>query len=73
MNGEHLSIEQAAAHLGLAPSTIRAYRSRGLFAEPTGEQWGRPYWTTEALDAWQRDRPGTPGRPPTRRPQPPAG
>lgn len=66
MNGNHLSMAEAAAHLGLAVSTVRAYRARGLFAEPSGVQWGRPYWTRQALDAWQAARPGVPGRPPRR-------
>ena len=63
MNGNHLSMAEAAAHLGLAVSTVRAYRARGLFAEPSGMQWGRPYWTVADLDEWQANRPGTPGRP----------
>lgn len=63
VSDDRLSTTEAAAYLGLAASTVRAYRARGSFAEPSGQQWGRPYWTTASLDDWQRRRPRVSGRP----------
>jgi excisionase family DNA binding protein len=60
-----LTIAEAAARLGLAPSTLRAQIANGrLKATKVG-----PVWTVSEreLARYQRENAGRPGRPPRRR------
>lgn len=59
--------EDAAKHVGVAPSTWRDYTSarggnppRGPAPDGTDVENGhaRPYWFAETLDAWKARRPG---------------
>jgi len=60
-----LAANAAAARAGVAPSTWRAYVTRGQAPPADGidEGFGRPYWLETTVDRWKRDRHGRPGRP----------
>jgi hypothetical protein len=50
---------EAAAYLGIKPSTWRSYVSTGRAPTPDGHIDGRtPYWNQGTLDAYQANRPG---------------
>jgi predicted DNA-binding transcriptional regulator AlpA len=55
-----------AKRTGLAPSTLRRYRSIGLLPEPDELPVpDRPRWRESTIDEWMQNRPGrgAPGRP----------
>lgn len=52
-----LDSDQAAAHIGIAPDTWRAYRSRGRTPEPDTWVGRSPLWLASTVDAWQDARP----------------
>lgn len=55
---------------GLAPSTLRKYRSQGLLPEPDDQTFAdRPRWAPVTIATWMDNRPGrgAPGRPRRRR------
>jgi hypothetical protein len=61
-----LSGPKAAAVAGIRPATWRSYVARGAAPPPDGREEisGTPWWYAETVIAWDRDRPGVPGRPP---------
>lgn len=44
--------EDVAAALGIAPSTVRAYGTRGQMPAPTGRLGRTPYWNPEDIEPW---------------------
>lgn len=58
-----MDIAQAAAHLGLSPATVRAYRRDGRWPEPDGHMGQSGWWWQSTIDEWQAARPGKGGRP----------
>lgn len=55
--------EAAAAHIGVAASTWRAYVARGHAPEPIDREVSKtghalPVWSSDDLDAWQAERRG---------------
>ena len=54
---ERMTAAEVATHLGLAVSTVYAYRRDGILPEP--DMVGRtPTWDRKAIDRWKRNRPG---------------
>lgn len=54
---KHLTTEAIAARLGVAPSTVRAYKARKQMPKPSGYVGRTPYWTPAKIDAWiERER-----------------
>ena len=52
-----MTTDKVAEHLGLSPSTIRAYRAIGRFPEPDGWHNRRtPYWNLSTVQKWERLR-----------------
>ena len=49
---KRLTTEDVAARLGVATSTVRAYRSRQQMPAPTGVIGRTPYWTDAAIAPW---------------------
>lgn len=56
MTIHYLDGAEAAQHLGLAAQTVRALRSRGVFAEPDVMVGRNPGWLRETLDRWKANR-----------------
>jgi excisionase family DNA binding protein len=55
-----LSLEQAAAYLGVSPHTVRAWRKQGIF--PSAMKFGRlPRWSVGDLNTWAESRREIPG------------
>ncbi len=57
---ERYGANAAAAYVNVAPSTWRAYVSRGQAPPPDGidEGFGKSYWLKSTLDEWGNNRPG---------------
>jgi predicted DNA-binding transcriptional regulator AlpA len=56
--GEYLwTMPDIAEELGLARSTVEAYRSREQMPAPTGTVGATPYWRPEDIEPWMRSRP----------------
>lgn len=54
-----LDIAGVAELLGVAPATVRGYRSRGLLPEPDGPYiGGSPAWRRSTIERWRNSRPG---------------
>ena len=57
MTERMLTAAEVADYLGVAVSTVHAYRSRELLPEPT--MIGRtPAWTAQQIADWKASRPG---------------
>lgn len=58
---------EVAAHLGVAPATLYAYRARGQMPEPDGQLGRSPWWRPHTITTWHasRPRPGGQRRPAT--------
>lgn len=54
---------EAAAIVGVAPSTFSAYVSRGQAPRPVDHVGSTPRWDAEEVREWARTRPGRVGRP----------
>ena len=55
---EYLDVKGVADRLGVDPSTVHTYRSRGGFPEPDNRFGQSPVWLPETIDAWKAARPG---------------
>lgn len=53
---KHLTTEDVAARLGVTPSTVRAYHSRGQMPPPSGRIGRTPYWTPRDIEPWLEGR-----------------
>ena len=51
--GPYLTMRQVAAQVGLAYSTLRNLRSRGLLPEPDLIWEGKPCWLLADIEAWE--------------------
>lgn len=51
------TMQDIAAELGLAPSTVWAYRTRGQMPAPTGMVGRTPYWDAADIEPWIATRP----------------
>jgi hypothetical protein len=60
MTDRRLGNVAAAAYVGVAASTWRAYVARGQAPGPDGkdEGFGRDYWLESTLKTWKDSRPG---------------
>ena len=47
------SVAEVAAYLGVTPSTVTAYRSRGQMPQPDGYVGRSPWWRPETIRAWR--------------------
>jgi len=50
---EQWSVAEVAAHLGVTPSTVTAYLSRGQMPQPDGRVGRSPWWHPETIRAWR--------------------
>jgi hypothetical protein len=48
-----------AEAVGVRPSTIRAYHSRGQMPPPTGHVGATPYWEPKDIEPWIKERNST--------------
>lgn len=56
--GDRLTVREVAEHLGIAPSTFRAYVARDFAPKPDGQYDARtPWWSRETVEAWAAGRP----------------
>jgi predicted DNA-binding transcriptional regulator AlpA len=55
-----------AAYLGVAATTVAAYKARGQMPEPDRLFGRTPAWRPERIIEWHESRPGHGGRPPNR-------
>jgi predicted DNA-binding transcriptional regulator AlpA len=53
-----LSVEMAAAYVGLSPTTIQAERRAGRFPPPIHLTVGRLVWLRDDLDRWLDEKAG---------------
>ena len=54
---DRLTASQVAAHLGIAPSTFRAYVARGQAPAADGHHDRRtPFWYRSTIEAWRPAR-----------------
>lgn len=68
MNDAMWAVDDAAAFLGVKPTTVHSYRRRGgTFPEPDGYVGTTPWWKPERVIAWRDARPSR-NRPPKKRP-----
>lgn len=56
--GRQLTTEDVAGIMGVLPSTVSGYRSRGLMPEPDGQLGRTVWWWETTVDAWLDERPG---------------
>lgn len=69
--GAEWRLREVARHLGVAESTVRAYRARpGQLPEADGQDRYGPWWKPETITTWAANRPG-PGNRSGRRGHPP--
>jgi len=47
------SVAEVAAYLGVAPSTVTAYKARREMPEPDGRVGRSPWWRPETIRAWR--------------------
>lgn len=59
-------IREVAAHLGIAESTVHAYRARKQMPAEDGRDRYGPWWHPDTITAWAANRPG-PGNRSSRR------
>jgi len=55
---ELLDMPAVARRLGIAPSTVRKYRSSGRLPAPDVMLGQSPGWAPATIDAWVTQRPG---------------
>lgn len=66
--GSEWRIREIADHLGVAESTIRAYRTRpGQLPAPDGQDRYGPWWHPDTITTWATTRPGKGNRTPRRK------
>ena len=58
MEPERWRIADVAAHLGVSPHTVRAYRARNRLPPEDGVMFERPWWWPDTIRAWHTTRPG---------------
>ena len=47
------SVAEVATYLGVRPSTVTAYRSRGQMPQPDGRVGRSPWWRPATIRAWR--------------------
>ena len=50
---EQWSAAEVADYLGVVPSTVTAYKSRGQMPRPDGQTGRTPWWRPETIRAWR--------------------
>lgn len=58
-DAEWWTTAEVAAHLGVAVSTISAYRNRGQMPAPDRKIGRTQLWRPQTIIDWQRARPGS--------------
>lgn len=52
MSDRRWTVGDVAAHLELAPSTVRAFMTRNQMPEPTDRLGRTPWWASEDIEPW---------------------
>jgi len=50
---EQWTVADVAAHLNVAPSTVRAYAARGQMPAPDGRLGRTPWWWPDTIKTWR--------------------
>lgn len=69
MTTVYLSMNGVAKRLGISPTTVKTYYRDNRLPEPDAQigtdRGKRMGWLPETIDAWNKNRPGHGGRPPS--------
>lgn len=55
---EYMDRDELASSLGVLPSTISAWKSRGAMPQPARYVGRSPLWLVSDIEAWKAQRPG---------------